>query len=449
MDDEIWVIGSKNTHADQSFLWSEDIPNISDADTVIIDMTTLDKSILDQIKSKIENIRQELHDKLYSDGTVVYVLNPDKIMVDQGLNEPSVVNHDLLPIKIDIHKTSRGTKLHWDDKHPYSDYLKDVEYFEYYFEAHDGDVFIDDELSVTDNSDRMLSGKFFMDAFEDTDDEDTDDEDTDDEDTDDEDTDDEDTDDEDTDDEDIGNFIILPPMTNNHDESINKIISVVKKDAKEAPPIWTKSIEITGLSEIRKNITEHKSKKQQLEKKIKIAYEEEEKLFRYVGLLYAQGQELEEIVKESFIMLGFQEIQKHRNPNDEDWVIELNSNSEFELGIIEVKGRKHKTNQSDIVQCNKWVDDYLQMESPKKTKGIFVSNQFRLESYPESTNKKHSFEPNELYYAETRNICIIPTYVLFEAVNKILNGVTPDRTKIEELIVNTNEIIYDLLQLET
>ena len=127
-------------------------------------------------------------------------------------------------------------------------------------------------------------------------------------------------------------------------------------------------------------------------------------------------------MKAAFILLGFNEINKARGPNNEDWRIEFRSVPDVAFGVLEVKGRAEKTKRQDIVQCNTWVDDYFTMTSLIKSKGIFIPNQFRLNPFPQSKIRRKCFEPNELEYAKTRKICIIPTYVLFEAVNKVLGG---------------------------
>ena len=77
-------------------------------------------------------------------------------------------------------------------------------------------------------------------------------------------------------------------------------------------------------------------------------------------------------------------------------------------------------------------------------KGIFIPNQFRLEKYPDSQSNRLHFEPNEIDYSEKRDICIIPSCVLFESVKKILNGKSPNRKKIEEQIINTKGILKEI-----
>ena len=84
------------------------------------------------------------------------------------------------------------------------------------------------------------------------------------------------------------------------------------------------------------------------------------------------------------------------------------------------------------------------METPVETKGIFIPNQFRLMNLSESRERRKHFEPNELEFVKTRKICIIPTYVLFEAANKILDGQDPNRNEIEQKIFSTNGILESI-----
>ena len=92
-----------------------------------------------------------------------------------------------------------------------------------------------------------------------------------------------------------------------------------------------------------------------------------------------------------------------------------------------------------------WVDDYIKEGLDVNPKGIFISNQFRLNKFPDSMAQRKLFEPNEIEYAKSRKICIIPSYVLFEAVNKILAGQSPVRPKIEQLILDTDGVLESIL----
>lgn len=71
----------------------------------------------------------------------------------------------------------------------------------------------------------------------------------------------------------------------------------------------------------------------------------------------------------------------------------------------------------------------------KKAKGIFVPNQYRLEDIEKSKEKREHFESNELDYARTRDICILPSHEIFNAVvEKMKNNLNITRENIERKI---------------
>ena len=54
---------------------------------------------------------------------------------------------------------------------------------------------------------------------------------------------------------------------------------------------------------------------------------------------------------------------------------------------------------------------------------------------------QEKFGRHELSYADMKSICIIPTFVLFEAVKNVLNNKNISREDIEKIIVNNNGIV--------
>ena len=418
---EIWVLGKKNKNADKSFLWKENIPSISDSDVIIIDYSTLTKENLDSIEVKLEEIQTELEDKFIHDGIIILIYSN---FLEESTSE-KFSSDSVLPLHIFDNSISKGTKLLYNKKHRYADYLKHVKYFDYNIT----DVNIPEHVfmkipshcklsicpdtAILDNSGRTLGGIYTLTI---------------------------------TGESISGDLIILPfPTEISIDEGINKIISINKNELSEKGPSWIESVKIAGLESIVSELETLEINKTKLEQDITRKSIKKNKILRYTSLLFAKDKQLEKIVKEAFKLLGFDEIKQIRNPNDEDWIIELTTIQDIKYGVIEVKGRDKKTLQSDIVQCNKWVDDYLQMKKPIKTKGIFISNQFRLNEFPNSIDSRKRYEPNELEYAFSREICIIPSYVIFEAVNKVLGGQKPDREKIEKVLFETNGILESLL----
>ena len=177
-----------------------------------------------------------------------------------------------------------------------------------------------------------------------------------------------------------------------------------------------------------------------MSEKIEQLQSEKKKIQNHLRLLYCKSTPLENAVMEAFKLLGFDEIRKIREPNKEDWVFEFKHEKQFKYGIIEVKGSDTRTKQEDIVQSSKWVDERFAIDK-SVSKGIFIPNQHRTKEYSKSKKDKMHFEPNELQYSQMKSICIIPSFVLFEAVKDILDGKKKSRKDIEKLIASRYVVI--------
>ena len=196
---------------------------------------------------------------------------------------------------------------------------------------------------------------------------------------------------------------------------IDAVISKLRGEASPPPP-WANGLDIAGVSEIQYKITDLESKKTEIKEEITKLKSAKANLSKYGKLLYATGKPLERIVRDAFRLLGFTEIAKPEG-DGEDWKIEFKYVPNVDIGVLEVKGVEKRTGRKDLVQCNVWLDKYFVADPSTLVKGILVPSQHRLNKFPESKDDRKHFEPNELEYAETKKICIIPTYVLFEAVN--------------------------------
>ncbi len=444
-DSEIWVLGAKTSNADKSFLWTEYIPSISDADIIIIDITSLASEILDLsdkkicttpvltdpkhryienmdnkfTDQKIRKICSDLEDKILSGGKIIVIYRHYESLIVKDTMLPNII----LPINIQSRYTGESTKMKHTKNHMYVEYLKTVKNFDYSIsDIHqsrslqdktrfDLSIRKDPNYEITDNSARCIGGTFSINTSII-----------------------------------LGDITILPaPTAIPNEDAIDIIISIVKKDNNELPPKWITKLEIPGLTELDQEIALLEKNKEEIQEEIEIKVRKQKELLSYCGLLFSQGRQLEEIVMNSFKILGFDDIHCGKQSNEEDLIIKLPSINEFNLGVIEVKGRSSKTTMADITQCEKWVTNYLIAESPIKAKGIFISNQFRKMEYPISRSDRKKYEPNEIEYAESRKICIIPSYVIFEAVNKILEGKRPNRERVEQLISQTNGVMDSLL----
>lgn len=407
----IWVLGEGGTNADKHIDWAQYLwPNFSDFDVLIINLGSLSKHTLEYIDSeKILQSQKTILERLLHGGIVIIITSTIFSVSNHHKKGYTFDNYCLSPIHIETQNVTEGTELKYPDDHLFSSYLKYVKKFKFIFTANAKYHTRFSDTDIKDKANHDLGCGFMMN---------------------------------------LGRMFFLPPVTEGSTkDAINKIIEVYKKSTitnREPPPEWIAKVNLFGMSTIDNKIQELTQNKLKIETDLSKTIEEKKILENYYGLLYLQNAELEDCVQDAFKLLGFDEIKRIRSDELEDWVIDLPTINGVDHGIIEVKGRNAKTSQADIVQCNKWVDDYHLMTPPKTVKGILVSNQFRLEDFSSSKEKRTKFEPNEIKYAQGREICIIPSYVLFESVNKVLEGKGKSREEIEKLIFETNGVLQEI-----
>ena len=201
--------------------------------------------------------------------------------------------------------------------------------------------------------------------------------------------------------------------------------------------MWIDEIILPNQNDIEGKIYDLLGKIEEHKKNVEQLNNTRLELVKYRNLLWLKGHALEDIVTDAFKYLSFTDIRRERSADLEDGIFNFENSSEYEYGILEVKGSDARTSMADLTQCEKWVTDYL-LEN-KKGKGIFIPNQHRLQKYPDSINDKKHFEPNEFDYAKTRKICILPTFEIFKAVTEKMNN-NPEITRenIEKKILSSN-----------
>lgn len=70
-----------------------------------------------------------------------------------------------------------------------------------------------------------------------------------------------------------------------------------------------------------------------------------------------------------------------------------------------------------------------------------VINQHRFKNYPYFKDVRITFPSNQIHFAEKRDICIIPSCILFECINEKFNGQKISRWYIENIIVNSKGVL--------
>ena len=390
----IWVLGSRHTLADKSILWSEPFPNFSECDILVVNTCTFPYHF------KIENMltaKQHIFELLNTGG---------EILVISRLNTKQ--NYSWCPVNPETLQTTPGERVVYPHESKYAPYLKQVKRWTFYF----GDIdtsYVNSKLIGQSQFAKTLSTKNSETVFNKAN-------------------------------QVIGlrfNFEVLytllvefpvattgsiyflpQPTEVTPELGIDILLGILAGGKAEPPPHWEETIDLPTLHSVDQKITDKMKLLGNMNNELRSLQEERSKLTRLRQLLWTNGITLEEIVKDAFLQLGFLEIRRGRARDLEDWVIDVSTNSEYQHCVFEAKGSLKRTSLANLTQCNKWVDDYV-LEK-KKVKGIFVPNQHRLED-PSDPSKVH-FEPNELHYAETRDICILTSKEIFGAVSEKLKG---------------------------
>ena len=430
---KVWVVGNRHPAADRSVSWNEDFPNMSEPDVLILDLTTLTSDMLKSIFDK-DNWHQAadlIMDKfVQGDGIIIVITVP-------CLSIPNCIsNYFLAPVEVlNTTDVPHSSTIKPDKDHEFAMYLASIEKFTFYITdynygkinhkikycGHSGvSCTITDKGNVYDNASHYLGSTFMLleqdyslDQIKSMDG--------------------------------AGKMVLLPPPTEPLTDALGKILFVYGKTSPIAGvrPNWAENIRMPRANNLQNQIDLLTSKNHDIVNEIKKLKIEREKIMDHTRLLYSGDLELEDAVRNAFQNLGFTEIRQIRDNAFEDGIFEFN-NERFKYGVIEIKGATKRTTERDLTQCSKWVDQLFEIDQ-KLSKGIFIPNQYRIRPYVKSSKERKKFEPNEIDYATMKGICIIPSCVLFEAVCRVLGGETPNRTKIEQKIIDTNGVLENLL----
>lgn len=417
----IWVLGDEVPNADRSISWDSSFPNFADPDILIINLQTLTEQVLTRIdKTKYNLAKNTIHDKFLNEGIIIFITAPYFMISDRVL----YTNYDLAPVHFKTQKVQEGYKIDYDETdNEFAPYVEEIGKFDFYLDGistayqlayrigtkEENLEFTKDlKYDIKDNAGHTLGSSVSLKSNK-------------------------------------GIAIFLPPATKiTLSEAINKILEIYgKTTGKETIPNWVASISLPSIKEKSIKAEELQSQKKKIEDQIKQLEQEKQVILNHKRLLYSKDTPLEDAVYNALKLLGFDEIKKVRNKNDEDWVFEFKTLDDYKYGIIEVKGADARTSQQNLTQCSKWVDEHFGIDK-KISKGIFIPNQHRLVEYPKSKKERLHFETNELGYAKMKSICIIPSCVLFEAVNNALQGKVRSRKELEKLIAETNGLLTEL-----
>jgi len=231
---------------------------------------------------------------------------------------------------------------------------------------------------------------------------------------------------------DKGDIFFIPYISSN--DNPERIVDVVikmcrpflEKDLKTPEPEWCKDKKFVIFGE---NNLENKIKKQNnrinvLNKKVDELILQKTNLTDFRKLLYEKGPQLERVVRRAFEVIGFNVSRFEKEDMEHDIIME----SEEGRIIGEIEGK-----DNDAIHINKLDQLSRVVDEDFKNKGLYpegilIGNAYRMKLTKE---RKKTFHEKVIISAKRKNIGLISTVELFNAVKKILFSPNDNKLKKE------------------
>ena len=445
----VWLLGCTHPNADRSIDWDDDpFSNLSDPDALVVDLATLTVQVLERIgKTKLDQARELIRDKILNRETVIVItqplfwadppLTPNKNRLStpdlSARNSRTYSNYEIFPTQLATKNVPDGEAIEVVDKHDFKKYMDNVHKFSLYITDYSPRAVsgrlgssINIELTpvrgqgIRDNFDHALGltlTAVVVNHYDSTY----------------------------NPYENAGRLVFLPPLTEPTGVAIGRILSAYGKSTPhaEAPPTWAERLSIGLAGKHQERIIKLEERKAIIQGEIDGLARLNDRILAHCRLLYLDGTELEDAIVQAFRILGFDDIEQMGKADEEDAAFAMDGTG-YLRGVVEAKGAGRGLQLQHILQCNRWTDRRA-IADGGLSKGIFVPNQHRLEPYPESAEVGMKIEPNHLEQAEMKDICIIPSCALFEAVSRVLGGGAPDRERIGGKIADSKGVLRDVL----
>lgn len=441
----VWLLGRDHPGADRSINWDGRFGNLSDPDILIIDLTGLTVEVLQRIdKDNLDQAQRSIRDKILYGGSVIAITQPEFSVRPSSppTGRPSGVyggaaagrytysNYHILPINIVTTMVQANHVIGAKDGHRFKDYIDAVKGYGFTIDSVTDKFPLGPagqpiaslrrlyEWDITDNSGCGLGlvlkvensdryGRLRQSSRR-------------------------------------GRLVLLPPPTEPIYDAIGRILSVYKpRPPAGAPPAWAERLSLGPAGENRARIKELEGRRAEMQEEIDELAQQNGQILAHRRLLYSDGPGLEDAVVEAFRALGFGDIERMGSRDEEDATFAMGG-TRYSRCAIEAKGAGKGTKMDHIFQCARWTEQRAEAEN-SPVKGVFVPNQHRLEPYPDSRGIRTRIERNQVDHAERKDICIIPSCALYEAVRRVLDGEAPDRAGIAGKIADSKGVLTDVL----
>lgn len=387
---KILVIGIDNISGVDCIGWDiEDPPNIPDYEIVILNAVSMSNYAL-RIQTQ-QKIGAGLRILLNSQGSLVAIGCPQNNIKVKTFpyGENNVIdqpNNIWFPFEVGINNES-GDTIKFDND-IYKEYFQYVKKWNYYF------TLGGDKLRVVDcvknRYDKLLAGTISKGSG--------------------------------------GKFVFLPCPTEISDvEAVQFILKTFFEVTPEtSPPDWTESLKIPGLEDIERRIIGNEDKINNLSEANRKLEKKASDLKKYQKLLYETGSALEEIVRDSFILLNH----KPESPKfKEEYIIKSGN----KIGIIECKGKEKSISRKDFRQLLDYHKEY-QIDFDGDFKGILIGNAWRLKPVKDRNKNEFPTFPDDVKKIATKNdFALLSTVELFNIICKFIEKKIESKEIIKKL----------------
>lgn len=239
----------------------------------------------------------------------------------------------------------------------------------------------------------------------------------------------------------VGNglMIFLPYISDefNSKKLVDILIQCSKpfltNNLKTEPPNWTCEFKIPGEKDLQDDIKKIKDEISDLKNNLDELNKDKNELTSFKKLLYEQGKPLEEEVKKSFELMGF-EVTDHENDDMEHDII-LECNKGRIIGEIEGKDND-PIRISKLDQLSRVVDEDFH-RNDSYPEGILIGNGYRLSNIEDRPN---IFTEKVQISADRKNFGLLDTVELYKISVKLLEN--PNNLDLKK---EAREIIFDSL----
>jgi len=440
MSDKVLVIGTYLAEGVDSFDWWQQLPNISEYDTIVLDTTKIlyfmentgrlehvndniyavddDKEIYKQISANLNLVRNKLTEKLEFESTIYALYSPRIIInyhpfhVDGSGNGylGSIGTNDWCPISIKVIQET-GKFIRVIDT-SYQDYFKGFKEWQYYFERKSlGFPYIqhyyDDKWTVWFKLNPIAVNKverpiaievcflFYGQPKP----------------------------------QKIGGRLVLLPVANQYDTntSISFLLQRGKQFEAIPPPSWINKIEIPGEALLEEDVENKKQQLTAIESEVQESERSLAEFIKHKGILYETGITLQELVKTTLEKLG---AGIEPSTVTDEFVINIAGKK----ALVEVKGNTKSISKRDLGQLITDLGEHLKA-TDEDIGGILIGNAWRLEPLEaRDTHDKPVFSQAVVKIAENRSIGLISTIELFTAHSQSLENPAAKKEILNKII---------------